>query len=68
PRARSKHCGPATFEGSPCSECAIVHKHISQLVEIVRDLKAHTNYKYLRLGNMQDLTKMYAAQVKELKL
>lgn len=68
PRARSKHCDPTTFEGSPCGECAIVHKHISRLVEIARDLKAHTNYKYLGLGHMQDLAKMYAAQVKELKL
>ncbi|KAG1852547.1 hypothetical protein F4604DRAFT_1933696 [Suillus subluteus] len=55
------------FEDS-CNECAIVHKHISQLVEIAWDLKAHTNYKYLGLAHMQDVTKMYAAQVKQLKL
>ncbi|KAG2740437.1 hypothetical protein P692DRAFT_20753352 [Suillus brevipes Sb2] len=68
PRARSKHCDPNTFDGSPCGECAIVHKHISRLVEIARDPKAHTNYKYLGLAHMQDIAKMYAAQVKELKL
>ncbi|KAG2035575.1 hypothetical protein BDR03DRAFT_1012434 [Suillus americanus] len=68
PRARSKHCDSTAFEGSPCSECAIVHKHISQLVKIVRDPKAHTNCKYLSIGHMQNLAKMYAAQVKELKL
>ncbi|KAG1798230.1 uncharacterized protein HD556DRAFT_1440566 [Suillus plorans] len=68
PRARSKHCDPNMFDGSPCSECAIVHKHISWLVEIARDPKAHTNYKYLGLAHMQDIAKMYAAQVKELKL
>ncbi|KIK44260.1 hypothetical protein CY34DRAFT_23175 [Suillus luteus UH-Slu-Lm8-n1] len=68
PRARSKHCHSDTFEGSPCCECAIVHKHISRLVEIARDPKAHTNYKYLGLAHMQDIAKMYAAQVKELKL
>ncbi|KAG2044115.1 hypothetical protein BDR03DRAFT_977769 [Suillus americanus] len=34
----------------------------------VNDLKAHTNYKYLGLVHMQDIAKIYAAQVKELKL
>jgi hypothetical protein len=68
PHAQSKHCHSHTFEGSPCCECAIVHKHISWLVKIMRDPKAHTNYKYLGLAHMQDIAKMYAAQVKELKL
>ncbi|KAG2742799.1 hypothetical protein P692DRAFT_20879328 [Suillus brevipes Sb2] len=62
PCARSKHCLLSTTFEDSCNECTIVHKHISRLVEIARDPKAHTNYKYLGLAHIQDIAKMYAAQ------
>jgi hypothetical protein len=68
PHARSKHCLLSTMFEDSCNKCTIVHKHISWLVKIAHDPKAHTNYKYLGLAHIQDITKMYAAQVKHLKL
>lgn len=68
PRARSKHCSHARFQGSPCGECSDVHRHIVHLSEIARDPKHHTNYKFLGLGHMQDIAKTYADQIKQLKL
>lgn len=69
PRVRSKRCRLSTLlEGVPCDECADISQHVSQLVEAVCDPKLHTNYCFLGLAHMQDLTKGYADQTRQLKL
>ncbi|KAG2740581.1 hypothetical protein P692DRAFT_20681422, partial [Suillus brevipes Sb2] len=69
PRARSKHCTHLTIrEDYPCDECGEVYSHIYRLINIARNPKAHTNYRFLGLAHMRDLVKKHADQVNVLKL
>ncbi|KAG0701125.1 hypothetical protein DFH29DRAFT_1000528 [Suillus ampliporus] len=69
PRARSKLCSrSAATPDLPCDECTDVSVHIARLVELARDPKPRTNYKFLRLAHMQDTARSYAEQVNALKL
>ncbi|KAG1753401.1 hypothetical protein EDB19DRAFT_1824124 [Suillus lakei] len=69
PHTRSKLCSHLTIrEDYPCDECGEMYTHIYRLIDIARNPKAHTNYKFLGLAHMQDLVKKHADQVNELKL
>ncbi|KIK35669.1 hypothetical protein CY34DRAFT_95705, partial [Suillus luteus UH-Slu-Lm8-n1] len=69
PRAQSKLClGSSAMQDLPCDECTDVPAHIARLAEVVRDPKSRTNYRYLGLAHMQDITRSYAEQANTLKL
>ncbi|KAG2096550.1 uncharacterized protein F5147DRAFT_583983 [Suillus discolor] len=69
PRARSKLClGCSAMQDIPCEECADIPTHIACIAEVTRDPKSHTNYKFLGLAHMQDIARIYANKLNELKL
>ncbi|KAG2348099.1 hypothetical protein BDR05DRAFT_853925, partial [Suillus weaverae] len=69
PQVQSKHCKLFTLlEGMPCDKCAEISQQITHLVDAARNPKSHTNYRFLGLAHMQDLTKAYADQMRQLKL
>ncbi|KAG0692822.1 hypothetical protein DFH29DRAFT_1084523 [Suillus ampliporus] len=69
PRAHSKFCTCITIrEDYPCEECGEVYAQIHRLIDIARNPKAHTNYKFLGLGHIHDLVKKHADQINQLKL
>ncbi|KAG1737003.1 hypothetical protein EDB19DRAFT_1597620, partial [Suillus lakei] len=69
PHVRSKRCRLSTLlKGVPCDECAEISQHVTHLVDAAWNPKSHTNYCFLGLAHMQDLTKGYADQTRQLRL
>ncbi|KAG1858796.1 hypothetical protein DFJ58DRAFT_840379 [Suillus subalutaceus] len=64
-RLQSKRC---LSYGTPCDECTEIPLHVKHLADIARTPRAHTNYKFLGLAHVQDITRTYAEQIKQLKL
>lgn len=51
PHAHSKFCTQFTIrQDYPCEECGEVYPQIYRLIDIARNPKAHTNYKFLGLA------------------
>ncbi|KAG1738230.1 hypothetical protein EDB19DRAFT_1983776 [Suillus lakei] len=62
------HEGPDSLPFLVDISNSAVPRHITQLADAARNPKSHTNYRFLGLAHMQDLTKGYANQTRQLRL